>query len=361
MTQNRALFDCDADGQDAGFVATFGETLSVTLRAPTGITSWILQVWNPSGFSYGIPILDNAPRASKNAPLLNLTGTTTGQSVNGQPSAQITAPIPASGINSWIFRSVVNGGMSGTPAKPDASLIWERLVVTTSSFPLRKPPVTELAQYEPDAWAGVICDLVDAVVGSGGGGGGLIVGGTPLSGFTPTSNGTSAVWSLGPGFFVVGTHVLRDGLPSYQTPLGTLVLTRNDGLVWVVSSVGPVAYSLYQGPGYAAITPSDVVAPTTLLSAPPAGLFTAGAYLTIKTAGSQGKLIGNVLFTDPSGVAQVAALTAPIDIATVGNAGGGSIPIVPNGSTDVQYSVTAAAGTYTKGSLAYDFRVSVKP
>src|SRR6478609_3928942 len=166
-TPNRALFDVDADGHDDGFDATLGATHHFKLRATTGVNSWLLQVFSPDGFAYGIPILDNAPEASKNAPLLTLVGDTTGQSVARLPvTGEITATMPATGTNSWIVRSVVNGGY--TKGHPDPSLVHERLIVTRSIVNgLRKPVVTELRQFEAEAWAGVICDLVDAANNGG--------------------------------------------------------------------------------------------------------------------------------------------------------------------------------------------------
>lgn len=161
---NRALFDVEGDGADALYVGSFGQLLHFGLRAPTGVSSWVLQVWNPDGFAYGTPILDNAPRASKSAPLLTLVGDASGQSVSVQPRAQITTTLPGVGTSSWIVRSVVDGGMSGNPPRPDPSLVHERIVMLSSSN-LRKPPVTETTQADADSWAGVICDIIDALNG----------------------------------------------------------------------------------------------------------------------------------------------------------------------------------------------------
>lgn len=161
--QNRALFDCDADGGDAGFDSTTGHVVHFRLRDSTGVSSWILMVWSEDMQETGIPILDNPPRASKGAPLMVLTGTTTGQSVAAAtPASEILSAALPAGTNSWIVRSVVNGGMSGAPSAPDMTLIHERMVVVKNGSGFRKPVVTETMQYEVDSWAGALCDIIGA-------------------------------------------------------------------------------------------------------------------------------------------------------------------------------------------------------
>lgn len=105
---------------------------------------------------------------------------------------------------------------------------------------------------------------------------------------------------------------------------------------------------------------TDVKSATDAIVSPAAAApYTVRAYLEILVAGSVGKLIVNALHTGPSGIAQITPITAPIDITTIGNAGHGVVEITTNGSSAVQYSVTSAPGTFTKGSLSYALQVSV--
>lgn len=201
--QNRALFDCNDDGVDAGFFGALSSSVNFTLRNPSGIYSWLLQVWSPDGFAYGIPLYDNPPPASKGAPLLTLVGDTSGQSVTKDRNGVITSTFPGAGINSWLVRSIVNGGFDRF-GKPDPNLFHERLIANLGPITnLHKPVITELQQFEPNSWAGVISDLIDALEAGGGGGGGLVVGGVPLFGDVPTWNGSGAVWQPAGGLAVL--------------------------------------------------------------------------------------------------------------------------------------------------------------
>lgn len=51
------------------------------------------------------------------------------------------------------------------------------------------------------------------------------------------------------GFINVADHAARDALHTGVTTVGTLVRTRNDGVVWEVTGVAPVVYSPWFGPG----------------------------------------------------------------------------------------------------------------
>lgn len=168
---NRALFNINGDGADQGYLADPAEALVFTLRLPAGASSWQLQVFDPgaSEFNPLLSILQNSPQKSKGAPSFQLTGTTTGATVAASsPVASITGTAPAAG-NSYVIRSVVNGGMSGSPARFDPTLVHERILAIPTAGGLRKPIITEATQYEPDGIAGVISDIIDGDVGGPGG------------------------------------------------------------------------------------------------------------------------------------------------------------------------------------------------
>lgn len=60
------------------------------------------------------------------------------------------------------------------------------------------------------------------------------------------------------------SHTTRDALPTAVTTLGTLVRTLNDGIVWEVTSVGPVVYAAWSGSG--GVTGLVFQAPTNLIA-----------------------------------------------------------------------------------------------
>ncbi len=165
---NRALFDTDGDNADAGFLADPGDVVTFTLRNPN-VQSWQLQVWDTNQFASGNQIADNPPRKSKNAPDVQLVGATTGTIVAATtPNASITLTLPntGNGINSYLIRSIVDGGM--TRGQPDPAKVHQR-IISTAPGGLRKPVVTERGEFEFDSWAGVICDIIDALFGLSGG------------------------------------------------------------------------------------------------------------------------------------------------------------------------------------------------
>lgn len=111
-----------------------------------------------------------------------------------------------------------------------------------------------------------------------------------------------------------------------------------------------------------AATLSDVQSATDVIASPaPGPQYTAKAYLEILVAGIAGKLIVNEIHTGPSGTVLTTPITAPADITTVGNAGQGVVTLAVNGTSAVQYSVTSAPGTFTKGSLSYKLLISITP
>lgn len=159
---NRALFNFNADGGNQIYVGAHSATINVTLRVPSGVSSWMLQVWDPSYYDPQDLVSGNPPRASKSAPLLVLTGTTVGKLVAAAtPAGTITVPLPATGTHSWIVRSIVDGGHTNGSLDPDK--IWERGLCVVNTGSVRKPPVTETLQFENNSWAGLLCDLIDLV------------------------------------------------------------------------------------------------------------------------------------------------------------------------------------------------------
>ena len=149
------LFDIEGDGQDQGYDADPGDVLTFALRDTAGVTSWVLQVFDPSNFNPSFSILDNPPRSSPGAPTLTLVGASSGQAVSPSSvagSITTTLPIPSS-IHSWITRSVVNGGQSGNPPRPDPTLIHERMVTVGADGDIRAVVPTERTQHSDESWA----------------------------------------------------------------------------------------------------------------------------------------------------------------------------------------------------------------
>ncbi|MFZ5896795.1 MAG: hypothetical protein ACOY0T_37410 [Myxococcota bacterium] len=220
---NRALFDVDHDGRDQGFVATPSAVHQFTLRSPgLGVFSWQLQVYDANAYDPSLPILGNPPRKSKGTPDLTLIGDTSGSMVSATSvSAPISVHMPASGAHSWIVRSVVNGGMSGSPPRPDPNLIHERIVALVPNG-RRKPIVSELRQFEDDSWAGAIADLIER--GEGGGGGG-------------TGSGIAA------GAFAGDIATWNPPLAAYE-PLGALALLGSQNNWSMMGRAGPTVFRL---------------------------------------------------------------------------------------------------------------------
>lgn len=92
--------------------------------------------------------------------------------------------------------------------------------------------------------------VIDTFIIAGGGGSGLVVSGTPALDYVPAWNGSGAAWAPDvDGWVNTLNHTTRDVIPAAFTPVGTLVRTRNDGIVWEVVSVGPVVYAPWAGSG----------------------------------------------------------------------------------------------------------------
>jgi hypothetical protein len=145
-----------------GYDATTGQTVHFALELVAALVNrWELQVYDPAD--------PTAPLASYGAPLLSLVGTTTGQRVQAAtPGAQITVVAP-SGMNSWIVRSIVNGGV-GANGKANPDYVWERMLVVRDGSGRRKTMATEATQYGPEGWARAVNDHLAAVPSSVAGG-----------------------------------------------------------------------------------------------------------------------------------------------------------------------------------------------
>jgi hypothetical protein len=129
----------------AGYDGTAAQVLHFALEASaTLVQRWTLQVYDPNDTS--------SPKASYGAPLLTLVGATSGQNVDAAtPGSQVTCTLP-SGMNSWIVRSVVNGGLDAHGV-PNPNYVFERMVVIRDGSGRRRVVVAEATQYGPDGWA----------------------------------------------------------------------------------------------------------------------------------------------------------------------------------------------------------------
>lgn len=158
---NRAWFTINGTAAATrGFDATNGQVLTFALESVASLAQrWTLEVYSPSD--------EKSPLASKNAPLLTLVGTTSGQKVDATtPAASITTTMP-SGVHSYKVRSTVNGGLDAL-GEPDPDLVFER-IISMRSGGRRKIIAGEGTEYAPGGWADAQNDDVDA--GGGGGGG----------------------------------------------------------------------------------------------------------------------------------------------------------------------------------------------
>lgn len=159
-----ALFDINLDGEDRGFQAANGQSLSLKLRNPSGASTVVFQVYNPAAVDTTLGIAANPPRASNGAPVLTLVGATSGQSVSPTTvGGTVTVAMPGSGSHSYLIRCVVNGGRRPLPngsTVVDPSLVYERGVYIPTGFSTRKIIATESAQFTVDGWAEAINDLI---------------------------------------------------------------------------------------------------------------------------------------------------------------------------------------------------------
>lgn len=160
-----AAFSINNDSGSAGFEATNGQVLTLRLRQPLGAHSVIFQVWDPAGANPALGIAANPPRASKGAPALTLTGSSSGHAVAPAPDGTVTLTMPG-GAHSYLVRCVVNGGTKvvGGKVVSDPTLISHRGIFTLTGYGTRKPVATESSEFEAEGWAGALADHVEAGV-----------------------------------------------------------------------------------------------------------------------------------------------------------------------------------------------------
>lgn len=267
MAPNLALFDFDADGGNSGFTADPGDVVSITIRNPN-VRNWQAQVWDANAFATGNPILDNPPRKSKNAPDVALVGATTGSIVAPvTPAGAVTLELPntGNGINSYLVRVVVDGGMTNGVIDPNK--VHQR-EISTAPTNLRKPVVTELGEFEFDSWAGPVCDLIDAYAAIVGGGGSFNSAGSrqavrvataaslpayTRAGNVLTADANGALPSIDGVSLVVGERLLLvDGAgPSSAAHAGIYVVTSlgGAGSPWVLTRATDMDASSEVEPG----------------------------------------------------------------------------------------------------------------
>lgn len=141
---------------DGGFDAVHGETLS--FRLEEGPSSRVQTV------TYRVRnVMGKGPRATKGAPVLNLVGSTTGQTVNAAtPDAAVKTDMPSEGVHAWVALCLINGGKDNN-GHDNPNYVFERLIVLRSGLGVRKIVAAEGTQYEPDGWAHAINEMIDAV------------------------------------------------------------------------------------------------------------------------------------------------------------------------------------------------------
>jgi hypothetical protein len=143
---NIARFTINLVGSDPpGFDAVAGDVLVLELEAPSGLARrWTVQVADPDD--------PEAPYASLDAPLLTLVGSTSGQRVDAaDPSSTIVVTLPGSGVHSWRFRSVIDGGVDGN-GRPNPDFVFERVVAIRTADGRRKVVKDEKSAYAQTAF-----------------------------------------------------------------------------------------------------------------------------------------------------------------------------------------------------------------
>lgn len=151
-----ALFDIENDGEDHGYAGTNGQSFSLKLRNPNGVGSVMFQVYR-EGSDPALGIAANPPRASSDAPLITLVGTSSGGAVSpATPAGEVEGTLPVSGAHSYIIRCVVDRGQRTLPngrVVVDPSLVHERGIYIPAGDGLRKIVATETNQFGLEGWA----------------------------------------------------------------------------------------------------------------------------------------------------------------------------------------------------------------
>ena len=151
-----ALFDINDDGEDHGYAGTNGEVFRLKLRQPAGAGSVIFQVYR-EGSDPALGIAANPPRASSDAPLITLVGTSSGGAVSpATPADEVEGTLPVSGSHSYIIRCIRDRGqrtLSSGRVVVDPSLVHERGIYIPAGTGLRKIVATETNQFGIEGWA----------------------------------------------------------------------------------------------------------------------------------------------------------------------------------------------------------------
>jgi hypothetical protein len=180
----------DAQTDERGFAAFPGDVLTFELLDTEGVYAWELQVSGGPRTNESVLTANPPAKSQPDVPDLELEGETTGPLVSPArgPRGTITTTVPAEldFVAAWVVRSIVNGGLSGSPPRLDQRLIVERVIAVEVSGPdglqLRPLVKGERTEYSLEGWPKVVNDMIRAVA-AGGVGGGLGEGpqGTPGS------------------------------------------------------------------------------------------------------------------------------------------------------------------------------------
>jgi hypothetical protein len=303
-----------------GFDATNGQVLTFGLEAAASLVQrWTLEVYTPSDTA--------SPRASKNAPQINLVGATTGPKVDAvTPGSNITTTAPPSGAHSYIVRSTVNGGL-GADGRPNPDFVFERLVAVRAGG-RRKIVASEGTQYETAGWAGAQNDDVDVPIAGG-------VGSTSTTAtFVQPAVSATVTVSVGSSLgFAIG-----------------MVLFVEGGGYYSVDSVGSATSVVLRNLGYNGNTApgSNIVSPKLVVAGGLQGA--AGAAGAAGTAGAPGVTVTNTTanFTQPAVGATVSIAVASTSAMVVG-----SIHFVPGGGYyEIAGVASSTAATFKNLGIA---------
>jgi len=139
---------------EGGFAALPDEALVFELLDTEGVFAWQVQVSGAPRTLESVLTANPPSKSDPDVPDLELVGDSVGQIVgppNG-PRGPITTVTPdLLFVAAWNVRSIVNGGVSGTPPRFDPSLVEERIVAIDAEGPndIRIRPIIngERAQY----------------------------------------------------------------------------------------------------------------------------------------------------------------------------------------------------------------------
>jgi hypothetical protein len=227
---NLAKFTINATASSpGGFDGATAQVLTFALEGgPASLVQrWTLQVYDAADAS--------SPLASYGAPSLSLVGATTGQKVDAAtPGSNITCTLP-SGMNSWIVRSKVNGGLDAK-GKADPNLVFERMVVVRDGSGRRKTMATEATQYGPEGWARAVNEHLASVPSA-------IAGGTEV-GQKTSWNGSIYVPqrdAIQPSFDLTGLTDSTTRATNSANLTAGLAAAHARGSGWVLMPDAPIA------------------------------------------------------------------------------------------------------------------------